>query len=60
MQGNYDKPESFMKLNGEIIKFSEVHKRDANRLFYLAVPPDVYKVIATNVKTYCMPSKWVL
>lgn len=56
--GSYDKAEDFQRLNEEIKKFENAGR--ANRLFYLALPPSVYKEVATNIRASCMAQGFVL
>lgn len=58
MAGSYDKAEDFQRLNEEIKKFEKAGR--ANRLFYMALPPSVYKEVATNIRASCMAQGLVL
>ncbi|PAA91876.1 hypothetical protein BOX15_Mlig009613g1 [Macrostomum lignano] len=50
VQGSYDKPEDFIRLNKFIVdNFSAC----SNRLFYLATPPSQFISVATNLKAHC-------
>jgi len=55
--GSYDKNEDFEIL---VKKMAEKEKECANRLFYLALPPSVFKQISSMIKVSCMspPSGW--
>lgn len=53
IQGSYDCPEDFEKLNSEISKLAK-SASGINRLFYLALPPSVYETVATNIHAHCM------
>lgn len=55
VHGSYDKPEDFEKLNMEMEKLEP--GAEANRLFYLALPPNVFAVVTKNLKSHCMSSK---
>ena len=46
--GTYDNEEGFLKLNEEIAKYEESKngaEGPSRRLFYLALPPSVYRVV---------------
>jgi glucose-6-phosphate 1-dehydrogenase len=45
----YDSPESFQELADYLRKLDREQKTGANRIFYLAVPPLLYSVIAENI-----------
>ena len=45
--GSYDSQEDFKRLNQEMIA---VEKDTANRLFYLALPPSVFKPVTSMLK----------
>jgi len=47
--GDYEKTSSFSALNKAIEK-----KGNANRIFYLALPPSVYESVSRNIKAVCM------
>jgi len=53
--GSYDTRRDFEILNQEM----EKHEKGptANRLFYLALPPSVFKPVNVHIKTACMCSK---
>lgn len=53
--GAYDNPEDFQRLDEEITKL-EVGTQ-ANRLFYLALPPTVFQVVTKNLHAHCMGKK---
>ncbi|XP_064488760.1 glucose-6-phosphate 1-dehydrogenase-like isoform X3 [Ornithodoros turicata] len=52
LSGNYDVPEDFETLNKEIKKYEG--SASGNRMFYLALPPNVFEVVSTNIKRCCM------
>ncbi|CAH1784384.1 unnamed protein product, partial [Owenia fusiformis] len=52
ISGTYDQAASFMQLNKEILRLEG--GKAANRLFYLALPPSVYKSVTLNLKATCM------
>ncbi|XP_067144897.1 glucose-6-phosphate 1-dehydrogenase-like [Centruroides vittatus] len=47
----YDEPEGFQLLNSQICKFE--NGDISNHCFYLALPPNVYEVVAANINLYC-------
>ncbi|XP_077460626.1 glucose-6-phosphate 1-dehydrogenase isoform X1 [Stigmatopora argus] len=50
--GTYADGDSFNNLNKEILTLPE--GSEANRLFYLALPPTVYHNVTKNIKQHCM------
>uniref|UniRef100_A0A4X2LLR3 Glucose-6-phosphate 1-dehydrogenase n=1 Tax=Vombatus ursinus TaxID=29139 RepID=A0A4X2LLR3_VOMUR len=50
--GQYDEPASFHRLNSHMNSLH--HGPQANRLFYLALPPTVYEAVTKNIKEICM------
>ncbi|XP_068609871.1 glucose-6-phosphate 1-dehydrogenase-like [Brachionichthys hirsutus] len=55
IRGKYDDGSSFARLNTHLSSLPG--GGDANRLFYLALPPTVYHHVTTNVQARCMSSK---
>lgn len=53
--GGYDSRRDFELLNQEITKFENVP--NANRLFYLALPPSVFETVTELIKATCMGQK---
>jgi len=54
--GSYDTQRDFELLNQEM---AAVEKGQANRLFYLALPPSVFKPVTSMLKAACMsPTGW--
>ncbi|GAB1605123.1 glucose-6-phosphate 1-dehydrogenase-like isoform X1 [Argonauta hians] len=49
MSGQYDSKEDFIKLNTMIEA-----KGECNRIFYLALPPTVFKPATAQIKNHCM------
>lgn len=47
--GAYDNPVSYTNLGAIITELERAHETQANRIFYLAVPPTVYELIITNL-----------
>ncbi|XP_043936037.1 glucose-6-phosphate 1-dehydrogenase isoform X1 [Protopterus annectens] len=54
ISGKYDQKSSFEKLNAHINSLR--NGKNANRVFYLALPPSVYEDVTRNVKENCMSS----
>uniref|UniRef100_G3VHF4 Glucose-6-phosphate 1-dehydrogenase n=1 Tax=Sarcophilus harrisii TaxID=9305 RepID=G3VHF4_SARHA len=50
--GQYNEPASFQRLNAHMNSLH--HGKQANRLFYLALPPTVYEAVTKNIKESCM------
>lgn len=57
LRGRYDDDSSFAQLNAHLSSLPG--GADANRLFYLALPPTVYHHVSTNIRAHCMSSKSV-
>ncbi|XP_075898148.1 glucose-6-phosphate 1-dehydrogenase isoform X1 [Nelusetta ayraudi] len=55
ISGKYDDESSFSKLDTHITSLPG--GPDANRLFYLALPPTVYHEVTRNIKHCCMSKK---
>lgn len=53
--GGYDSRRDFELLNQEMTKFEDVP--NANRLFYLALPPSVFESVTHLIKETCMGQK---
>lgn len=53
--GGYDSRRDFELLNQEMTKFENVP--NANRLFYLALPPTVFESVTRLIKETCMGQK---
>ncbi|CAL8277660.1 unnamed protein product [Boreogadus saida] len=57
LSGRYDDAGSFSRLNAHLSSLPG--GGDANRLFYLALPPTVYHHVSANIGTLCMsPKGW--
>ncbi|KAG8129945.1 putative Glucose-6-phosphate 1-dehydrogenase protein [Naja naja] len=54
ISGKYDDQASFEKLNAHLNALHNGEK--ANRLFYLALPPSVYKEVTTHIQKTCLSS----
>ncbi|KAJ8397014.1 hypothetical protein AAFF_G00010680 [Aldrovandia affinis] len=55
LSGRYDEESSFTQLHAHLSTLPEGH--DANRLFYLALPPSVYHHVTQNIRHHCMSRK---
>ncbi|TNM86847.1 hypothetical protein fugu_007077 [Takifugu bimaculatus] len=55
ISGNYTAGGSFSELNAHIMSLPGAS--DANRLFYLALPPTIYHSVTENIKHFCMSAK---
>lgn len=55
LSGKYNDGSSFAQLNTHLSSLPG--GADANRLFYLALPPTVYHNISTNIRAHCMSCK---
>ena len=50
--GQYDDPASYKHLNSHMNALPQ--GMQANRLFYLALPPTVYEAVTKNIQETCM------
>lgn len=57
ISGNYTSESAFSELNAHIMSLPGAS--DANRLFYLALPPTIYHNVTKNIKHCCMSAKSV-
>lgn len=57
VNGNYAAESAFSELNAHIMSLPGAS--DANRLFYLALPPTIYHSVTKNIKNCCMSTKSV-
>lgn len=55
VRGSYDKAEDFECLNAKLLKYEDVPQ--ANRIFYLALPPSVFQSVTRCIKEICMGKK---
>jgi glucose-6-phosphate 1-dehydrogenase len=56
--GAYDKDEAFQELNSAMEKIEkEGGSKNPNRLFYMALPPNVFTVVAAGLKKNCYSEK---
>lgn len=49
MKMEYDRPDSYRSLRRKIIRREQKHDTGGNRIFYLAIPPEVYETVITSV-----------
>jgi glucose-6-phosphate 1-dehydrogenase len=54
ISGKYDTDEGFISLNNAIQQTEELYQKPAKRLFYLAVPPNVFEPVSTMIAKHCM------
>ncbi|KAM6976516.1 glucose-6-phosphate 1-dehydrogenase-like [Aplochiton taeniatus] len=52
LSGKYDDEESFTQLNAHL--YSLPGGGDANRIFYLALPPSIYHQVTKNIRAHCI------
>jgi len=58
--GDYEKGEAFDKLNEHLESIeSKYQSKECNRLFYLALPPNVFIPVSKNLKEHCYASKGI-
>lgn len=56
VSGQYDDSEKFKELNTKILELTKdlnQNEADCNRIFYLAVPPSVYKSVSEVISKNC-------
>lgn len=58
VSGQYDKDESFQQLNKHLEEL-EQGRKEANRLFYMALPPSVFTIVSQHLKKCCYPSNGI-
>jgi glucose-6-phosphate 1-dehydrogenase len=57
-QANYDSSEGFTNLENKINYLDKQNNvKESHRLYYLALPPSVFTIVATNLNKYCHPGK---
>lgn len=61
MQGSYTEEDAFEKLRKEIERLEDdmAPGQPANRIFYLALPPQIFMAVTTNIKRICLSSRSV-
>lgn len=58
ISGQYDKDESFQALNKHLEEL-ESGRPEANRIFYMALPPSVFTIVSQHLKKSCYPNKGI-
>ena len=56
--GQYDKDESFEELNKHLEEF-EQGRKEAHRVFYMALPPSVFIPVSQHLKKCCYPKNGI-
>jgi glucose-6-phosphate 1-dehydrogenase len=54
VSGQYDKDESFIELRKHLEEL-EKSRKEANRVFYMALPPSVFTTVSQHLKKNCYP-----
>ena len=54
VSGQYDKDESFIELRKNLEQ-AEKGRKEANRVFYMALPPSVFTTVSQHLKKNCYP-----
>jgi hypothetical protein len=58
VSGQYDKDEPFVELRKHIEEF-EKGRKEANRIFYMALPPSVFTTVSQHLKKNCYPQNGI-
>jgi len=58
ISGQYDKDESFVELNKHLDEL-EKGRKEANRVFYMALPPSVFTTVSQHLKKNCYPKSGI-
>jgi glucose-6-phosphate 1-dehydrogenase len=58
VSGQYDRDDSFYALDSHL-KELEKGKKEAHRLFYMALPPSVFTIVSQHLKRCCYPTKGI-
>lgn len=58
VSGQYDKDDSFLGLNKHLEDL-EKGRKEAHRLFYMALPPSVFTIVSQHLKRCCYPTKGI-
>ncbi|ATZ46354.1 Bczwf1 [Botrytis cinerea B05.10] len=58
ISGQYDKPEGFIELRKHCEEF-EKGRKEANRIFYMALPPSVFTTVSQQLKANAYPETGV-
>ncbi|KAE9547621.1 hypothetical protein FO519_009168 [Halicephalobus sp. NKZ332] len=54
VNGGYDSEDGFSHLKNALDHIEALYKRSVKRLFYLAVPPNVFEPVSSLIKKFCM------
>lgn len=58
VSGQYDKDESFVELRKHMEEL-EKGRKEANRIFYMALPPSVFTTVSQHLKKNCYPTSGI-
>ena len=58
VSGQYDKDESFVELRKHLEEL-EKGREEANRVFYMALPPSVFTTVSQHLKKNCYPKSGI-
>lgn len=58
VSGQYDRDDSFQALNKHLEDI-EKDRKEAHRLFYMALPPSVFTIVSQHLKRCCYPTKGI-
>lgn len=58
VSGQYDKDESFQELEKHLAGI-EKGRKEANRIFYMALPPSVFTTVSQHIKKNCYPKNGI-
>lgn len=58
LSGQYDRDESFLQLNKHLEEL-EKGRKEAHRLFYMALPPSVFTIVSQHLKKCCYPTRGI-
>lgn len=58
VSGQYDRDDSFLALNKHLEEI-EKGRKEAHRLFYMALPPSVFTIVSQHLKRCCYPTKGI-
>lgn len=58
VSGQYDRDDSFLGLNKHLEEL-EKGRKEAHRLFYMALPPSVFTIVSQHLKRCCYPTKGI-
>lgn len=58
VSGQYDKDESFIELRKHLEQ-AEKGRKEANRVFYMALPPSVFTTVSQHLKKNCYPQNGI-